>query len=299
MYDYKDKARNVKLSNKYMLAKTLSMFDYEGLPDSIPEQELERILQEKGFAFIYKWGDSLIAFSGTLSGGTDEYNRPSEINITNHRLHRTKTVKLDDGVLICNDDYKLGILDLIDKYNTLINENEISLMMATFNNRVQKIISASDDGTKESAIQYLKKVESGELAVIGESPFLEDLKVQGANISGNQSLASMIEYNQYLKASLLNELGIQANTNNKKERLITAEIEQDKELLYPLVNNMFYNRYQGIQELNVKYGLNVTVNYGSVWKDRDLEQGVNDETERVEKQGTDTEPTESDEPTES
>lgn len=299
MYDYKDKSRNVKLSNQYMLAKTLSMFDYEGLPDSIPEQELERILQEKGFAFIYEWGDSLIAFSGALSGETDEYNRPSEINIVNHRLNRTRTVKIADGVLICNDDYKLGILDLIDKYNTLINENEISLMMATYNNRVQKIISASDDGTKESALQYLKKVESGELAVIGESPFLEDLKVQGANISNSQSLSSMIEYNQYLKASLLNELGIQANTNNKKERLITAEIEQDKELLYPLVNNMFYNRYQGIQELNAKHGLNVTVSYGSVWKDRDLEQGVNDETERVEKQGSDSEPIESDEPTES
>ena len=95
LYNYKDKVRNVTLSNKYMLAKTLSMFDYEGLPDSIPEQELERILQETGIAFIYKWGDSLIAFSGTLSGATDEYNRPTEINITNHRFHRTKTVKLD------------------------------------------------------------------------------------------------------------------------------------------------------------------------------------------------------------
>lgn len=299
MFNYKEKERNVKLSNKYMLAKTLSMFDYEGLPDSIPEQELERILQETGIAFIYEWGDSLIAFSGTLTGVTDEYNRPTEINIVNHRLHDTRTVKLDDGVLICNDDYKLGILALIDKYNTLINENEISLVMATFNNRVQKIISASDDRTKDSAKQYLKKVESGELAVIGESPFLEDLKVQGVNISNSQSLSSMIEYNQYLKASLLNELGIQANTNNKKERLITAEIEQDKELLYPLVNNMFYNRYQGVQELNDKYKLNVTVNYGSVWKDRDIEQGVNDEIERVEKQGTDTEPIEPDESTES
>lgn len=278
MYHYLNKASNIRLANQYTLSKTLTMFDYEGLPDSLPEKELERIIQEKGFAFIYEWEKKLIAFFGSFSGAVDEYGRYSSINIINQRTGTSKTVNLSDGVLISNDDYKLGVLKLIDKYNTLINENEISLIMATYNNRVQKIISASDDRTKESALQYLKKVENGELAIIGESPFLDDLKVQGSNVSNNQNLSGMIEYNQYLKATLLNELGIQANTNNKKERLITAEVEQDKELVFPLVNNMFSNREQGVKDLNEKYGLNVSVDYGSVWKDR----RVNNETESME-----------------
>ena len=273
MYDYRDKHFNVKLSNRYMLTKTLSMFDYSGLPETIPEKELERILQEQGFAFIYKWDDDVVAFSGSLSGDVDYYNNPTEINIMNNKTKKTKTVPLNDGVLILNDDYKLGILKLINKYNTLINENEISIVIANYNNRVQKIISASDDRTKESAKQYLNKVIDGELAIIGESAFLEDLKVQGSNTSNNQSLSDMIELNQYLKATLLNELGIQANTNNKKERLITAEVAQDKELLYPLVNNMYNNRVDGVNAINEKFGLNVSVDYGSVWKDRNVEDG--------------------------
>lgn len=273
MYDYKDKNYNVKLANRYMLAKTLSMFNYSGLPETIPEKELERILQEQGFAFIYKWDDDVVAFSGSLSGDMDYYNNPTKINIINNKTKKTKTVNVNDGVLILNDDYKLGILKLINKYNALINENEISIVMANYNNRVQKIISASDDHTKESAKQYLNKVIDGELAVIGESPFLEDLKVQGANTSNNQSLSDMIALNQYLKGSLLNELGIQANTNTKKERLITAEVAQDKELLYPLVNNMYNNRVDGVKAINEKFGLDVTVDYGSVWKDRNVEDG--------------------------
>lgn len=273
MYDYRDKHFNVKLANRYMLTKTLSMFDYSGLPETIPEKELERILQEKGFAFIYKWDDDVVAFSGSLSGDMNYYNNPTEINIMNNKTKKTKTVPLNDGVLILNDDYKLGILKLINKYNTLINENEISIVMANYNNRVQKIISASDDRTKESAKQYLNKVVDGELAIIGESAFLEDLKVQGSNTSNNQSLSDMIELNQYLKGSLLNELGIQANTNNKKERLITAEVAQDKELLYPLVNNMYNNRVDGVNAINEKFGLHVSVDYGSVWKDRNVEDG--------------------------
>ena len=146
--------------------------------------------------------------------------------------------------------------------------------MANFNNRIQKILSASDDNTKASAKQYLDKVISGELAIIGESPFLEDLKVQGSSVSNAQSFSDMIELNQYFKASLLNELGIQANTNNKKERLINAEVEQDKELLYPLVNNMYNNRVEAVKALNAKYGLNVSVEYGSVWKNRNVEKGL-------------------------
>ena len=146
--------------------------------------------------------------------------------------------------------------------------------MANFNNRVQKILSASDDNTKASAKQYLDKVIAGELAIIGESPFLQDLKVQGSSVSNAQSFSDMIELNQYFKASLLNELGIQANTNNKKERLINAEVEQNKELLYPLVNNMYNNRIEAVQAINDKFGLNVSVEYGSVWKDRNVEKGL-------------------------
>lgn len=292
MYQYKDKQYNVNLANQYTLTKTLSMFDYEGLPNTIPEKELERLLQENGFVFIYKWGDDIVAFSGSFSGDMDYYNNPTEINITNNKTKQNKTVSLTDGVLILNDDYKLGILNLINKYNSLINENEISIVMANYNNRIQKIISASDDNTKESAKQYLDKVINGELAIIGESAFLEDLKVQGASVSSTQSLSDMIELNQYFKASLMNELGIQANTNNKKERLITAEVEQDKELVYPLVNNMYNNRVEGVKAINAKFGLNVSVEYGSVWKDRNVERGFEDEdtVETMEDQGGIVEP---------
>ena len=43
-YDYKDKQKNVRQLNEYMLAKTLSMFEYENLPTTIPARELEKLL---------------------------------------------------------------------------------------------------------------------------------------------------------------------------------------------------------------------------------------------------------------
>lgn len=280
MYKYNDKKTNVNQANNYILAKTLSMFDYEGLPDTIPEQELERILQEKGLAFIYEYKGELYAFSGTLTGDVDMYNRPTKINISIPKDHTVKTVDLDKGVLICNDDYRLGLQPLIEKYNTLIVENEISIMMYNLNNRIHKIISASDDITRDSANKYLSEIVNGNLAIIGESKFLQDLKVQGGSTNQGQGLGDLIEYNKYLKSSLYNEVGIQSNINDKKERMIRAEIEQNQELLYPFINNMYNNRVAAVEKLNNLYSLNVNVKYGSVWVNR--KEISNNEVESME-----------------
>ena len=40
-YCYKAKAKNVITQNNYMLAKTVSMFEWENLPETIPYKELD------------------------------------------------------------------------------------------------------------------------------------------------------------------------------------------------------------------------------------------------------------------
>ena len=35
MFNYKDKAKNLRVLNNYMLAKTLSMFEWENLPSTL------------------------------------------------------------------------------------------------------------------------------------------------------------------------------------------------------------------------------------------------------------------------
>ena len=42
-FEYKDKSRNVNRYVDEMLNKSLIMFKYEGLPDSIPQIELEKL----------------------------------------------------------------------------------------------------------------------------------------------------------------------------------------------------------------------------------------------------------------
>ena len=45
MYNYKDKDINIQTLNDYMLLRSLSMFDYDGLPTTLPTVEIEKQLR--------------------------------------------------------------------------------------------------------------------------------------------------------------------------------------------------------------------------------------------------------------
>ena len=265
-YSYKDKTRNILVSNNYMLAKTLSMFEWENLPETIPYKELEKILQVNGYAFITEVNGELYAFSGGLGGAVDAYGNPTEIIINNVGLNFNKTLNIKtDGVLIHNDDMNMGLIPLLDRYNTFLVENDINMMMYGYNSRTQKLISASDDKTKASAEPVIRKSIDGELAVIGESVIFEGVKVHSGNSNNGQSITSLTEFHQYIKGSLYNELGLSANINMKRERLTEGETEVGDDSNYPFIFNMLKCRMKAMELINAKYSTDINVDFGSVW----------------------------------
>ena len=279
-YDYKAKTKNVNQLNNYMLAKTLSMFEYTGLPETIPAKELEKILQLKGFAFISEVNGKLYALSATKSGEQDAYGNCLQVTIANVYLNFNKTLSIaDDGVLFSNDEMDIGLYPLFEKYNSQLVENEINMIMWGFNSRTQKLLSAPDDKTAESANQYIKKIIDGELSIIGDNAMFDGVKVQPTNTGNGFNIQSMIEYQQYIKSTLYNEIGISSNFNMKRERLVKGEVEQNEDSLFPFVYNMLQCRMDAVARINEKYGLNITVDFGSVWKIKqvELEQELNNE----------------------
>lgn len=265
-YDIKDKQANVTTQINYMLNKSLNMFEWHGLPDSIPERELERILQTNGYTGFAEVKGELYALWGGLGGVQDAYYRPTLMTVANPALDLSKEYKLgEDMVLMRNDDTMQGITPIYAKYGTLMNENELTLYISLINKRAETIISVSDDNTAESAKQYLKNLEEGNLGYITESKLFDSLTVNSAKNNSSNNLNELIELQQYLKANLYNEIGLNANYNMKRERLNTSEVEMNSEALYPLVDNMLYNRRLAVEEINDKFGTNISVEFNSSW----------------------------------
>ena len=267
-----DKSRAIQNEISYMLNRTQSMFHYENLPSTIPALELELILQTKGNAFVTKHNGNLYAFSGNAGGELDVFYHPSIFTVANPALNISKNYKIGvEGVLIKNDSLELGLLPLFSKYSVLLIENKISMRQAIINARILSIISAPDDRTKASADLFLKKIVDGELAAIAETPFFEGIKAYNISAGSNRNITQLIESEQYLKASLFNEIGLDANYNMKRESISNSEAELNDDFLLPLVDDFINCRRQALKEINEMFDTDITIEFSSTWLTNELE----------------------------
>lgn len=285
IYDFKDKESCLTKHIRYMLNRTQSMFKYSGLPDSIPERILELYLQMNGDVCIYKYNDTLYAFTGGLGGTPDVYYMPTIYTIANPALKLSKNLEIDkECVVIPNDSMYMGLLPLFERYATLMMENELSIKIATINSRIISLISAGDDNTKKSAMKYLEDVEKGQSGIIAENAFLDGVKSQPYGQNTTNNLTNLIELEQYLKASWYNEIGLNANYNMKRESINSGESVLNDDMLLPLIDNMLECRRIGLEKVNAMYDTNITVELSSSWEDNqqeiDLEHNNIDESKK-------------------
>lgn len=263
----KDKDKALKTFTGYTLDKTQMMFTYEGLPETIPSEELEKILQSKGHCLIAEVDGKLYALSGSFGGEVDAYNRPTQYVVANVALKLSKTFDIGkDCVLVKNDFNMVGLLPLITKYGALLVDGEISLNVATIISRISMLISAPDDKTKASADIFIQKILDGDITVIGENAFFDGVKLQTMGVANTNYITQLIELIQYYKASFLNELGLQANYNMKRERLTVGEVLANIDNILPFVENMKHEREMAFSQLNKMFGTSITVDYNGVWK---------------------------------
>lgn len=270
IWDYTDKTRHVQANVLYMLNRTSVMFKYHGLPDTLPARELERALQAGGFAVIADLeGNGLCAYGPMycgLGGEPDIYGNPTIATISNPVLNKSYNLRIgEECVLVRNDPAQMGLYPLLLKYCTMLHENEITMVMANVNRRVQAIISACDDATMESAKKFIIDLYAGKLSAIGEAKLFDGLKVSPMASTGNAPMKDLVEYEQYIKASMFNELGLSANYNMKRERFTRDEAITNNEALYPLVDAMLESRRDALEQVNEKYGTDITVELNSAW----------------------------------
>lgn len=265
---------------KYMFTRTQSMFVYEGLPDTIPVQWLEQYLQRNGSCCIAEHEGKLFALLGNAGGEYDEYYQPTIYVVANPWLNLSKTFKIGEDCVYCRNDYDaIGLNPLICRYAGLMTENLLTVRLADINMRMMNLLSAPDDNTLQSTKQYLKDLEEGKLGVVGETPFFEGLKLQSKNIGSGDYMIQFIELQQYLKGSLYNELGINANFNMKREALSGQELAMNDDALMPLIDDMLKQRRAMCDNLNQMFGLNVSVDYGSTWHSNVVEKQLVADTE--------------------
>ena len=286
-FDILDKEQNFRKYVLMFLRITNRIFKYTGLPDTIPARTLEKLLQMKGVIFFYKTnpafsaasteklGEGLYVFTGGYGGAEDVYYEPTIANISNPCCPDIP-MNLEIGKDCCvmwNDSFMQGLLPIIQKYAFLMVESDISILDAEYNLRIQSLIQASDNRTKASAELWLQHVIEGKPGIIaGKSLDPETALATKPFATGGQTnaMSQLIEMHQYLKASFLNEIGLNANYNMKRERINSAETELNNDGLLPLVDDMLHEREEALVKINAMFGTDIKVEKASAWEFRQL-----------------------------
>ena len=266
---------------KYMMNKSIRMFEYKNLPETIPQRELELILQICRFAIFTKAptddGEKLFVFYGGLGGMPNEYYQPTQAIVTNPYLRFTDVLKLDDyikndgnAVVSWNDSMHIGLFALNSKYAGLLAETDLTLKYQLINMRFNNVLTADSDATKESIKKMYDDVADGTgFGIIVTSKFMEESNVDKIELrsqSNQMQLKDIIETKQYLMGSWLNELGLNANYNMKREAINESEADLNEDSLLPMIDDMLYQRELMCKNLNEKFGTNISVELSSSWK---------------------------------
>ena len=273
MIQLTDKHKLLKQFKSNQLNKSLTMFEWSNLPETIPAVELEKMLQINGYAVIAEYQGKLYAFQAGFSG-QDPYNQPTKAIVNNPALKNNTTYTIgEDCIVIKNDDMKQGLNGIYEYYGQRLIENQITMLMTDYNLRMPFTISSSDDQTTQSAKMYLKKIIDGSLGVIGEQKLFKALSVTPTNSKQTATFSDLYGYQQFIIAQLNNTIGLATNNNMKRERLTTNEIEVNKNASYPLVDNMLKNRQQAVAAINEMFDVDISVEYSSIWR------GINDNSD--------------------
>lgn len=267
-----------------MLDRTSTMFEYDGLPETIPEYMLERYLQINGHVAITEVKGDLYALPGNFGGAPDPYYRPTLYVTANPGLGYSASLKIENYmepfgkqdyqgkcVIIRNDTNKIGLMYMFSRYATQMAENDISIRCAQINSRQQAFINAQTDSDIASANAYLSALEEGKIIAVGSKPFLDGITASNISLQGPNSIIQLIELQQYLKASWYNDIGLNSNFNMKREYLSEEEIRTSSDILLPLIDDMLKRREEDINLVNSIYGTNIRVKKNSAWENKQLE----------------------------
>lgn len=270
-YDVKDKERNARLKVSRMLSRSVRMFEYKGLPETIPARSLELILQTRGYVvWTNKYnGEDWFVYQASLGGVPNQLYMPTLAIVANPAQRYNAELEIDkDCVVMPSDSMYLGLVPEYERFAAALVENEISMNCADVWARLPLLISAGDDRTKASAEQMIERLMDGDFSVVGESQIFEGLKVQGGdNARSAAVLTDLIEYEQYMLASWFHFIGLNSNYNMKREAINSTEAGLNLDALRPLVDDMLIQRRDALAKVEEMGGPHIEVELASAWKE--------------------------------
>lgn len=286
--DYSPKKKNlIKYFIRQMLRRTAQMFEWKGLPPKIPQRDMELMIQINGYCGIIQHEGDYYAVWGGLGGKPNWDYMPTNLVVANPYLKLSKTYNIydtpdgeKDVVIIPNDTMYEGLIPMLSFHSELLTEIQLTKRVTSIVHRMPSLPVAPDSNIKEDIDDFFDDLMEGELKSIASTNFLKDVGSLPLSDSGRNIITQVLEMEQYQKASLFNDLGMQMNYNMKRETITSSEAQLGEGSLLPLCEDMLYQRKKACEELKELFGLEVSVEFSSAWSN--LHKSIQNEIKKEE-----------------
>ena len=246
--------------------RAISLFDWKGLP--FKQHEIEVLAQLSG------QGYGGVVYSGKLKKWIAAFG--SGVGVTEYPdkwINYTWACPLDSGiskigegaVIVRNNSLLIPTRFLISQYAHLMAHALLSLQAVLINSRATGFSTAKDDQTRKRIKDFYAALEDGRTEVVLTEEDLESLtgskpiEFISEQISGKaQPILDYWQLYQNLYKDFLEMLGV-SKSSDKRERLITDEVQQDIPLYRFNIEDMLDVRKQAAEELSKVLGKQVTV----------------------------------------
>ena len=148
-----------------------------------------------------------------------------------------------------------GLFPLISETATIIADNKISINVAQKNTRLVNLITADTEQSKRSAEAAINAMYAGLPYSVIQSNLVDELhSIPLMPNTTNRYLIDLIELEQYAMSHFLEKIGLYTHDQMKRERLITAEINDNSNLPIFNIYNIIKTINEGFDRVNAMFG---------------------------------------------
>lgn len=256
-----------------LLNTLLDMFEYEGLPETIPARFLEMILHSKGEVFVGRENEEkpLVCAIGSLTGDVDDYSMGTEcVAVTPQQsLEGKRNIDIAYGI-----NNKTATPDtLIYWLAHMLGENDLSMQLTSIYARLLPIPKVNDEKEKAMFDELISKLIDGNPNAYASKNAFADLEAIGGDNIFNITDPQQIDKLQYLSRfaddilkRFYNFYGQPLQTQNKSAQSISDELHGMDSVSFIIPLQMLQCRQELCDNINRIFGLNVSVRFSQPWE---------------------------------
>lgn len=246
-----------------MMRICLSMFEWVNLPESMNQRFLEKSLYFWGRAsLLYSEKYGYINLKCTSDGFINLYDLPTKLNCYSHDLHFTRDLytgntgkkKDEECILVLNNYDYLPTYATIQLFAQKLAECDMTMMVNLKAQKTPVLILTSDEQRLTMENLY-NQYDGNKPMIFGDGNVLNMGSIKAIDTKAPYVIDKITEYKKEIWNEFLTFIGVNNVAQEKKERLVSDEVNQNNELINYNLQSFLAPRQEACKQFNEKFGL--------------------------------------------